>query len=856
MGQRGGGANSHPIIAPPLRRRPEPSPTSTRIVRDALLPDGELMARLVRDLRIALNALRRRPQYAFLVIGTLALGIGAATAIFSVVNTVLLSGLSHAESEELVMFRLNAGDVQGFPAASTGELALFQDESKAFSDVSGTGAAFTAYAVIDGEGFPLETALVSANMFPVLGVKPVLGRLFTEDDESVPFGQNGSTIISYQMWQRHYGGKPDVIGKNLHGEGGPSLPAPEIIGVLPQGFRLELGPLSRMDGIIDSWIANRVPPQWSNRFMRVIGRLAPGVTLTEAQLEIDVMMARVIQDHPEADADGPNPRFELTPLHDDIVREVRPAILILFAAVGLVFLVACGNAASVLLARISMRQSELAVHNALGASRWQIARVVLTESLVLAAIAGVLGAGFAYLGIKGLLLIDPGTIPMVEGVRLDPTVLLFAVGLSMVATVLFGLVPSIQASSPTHMNESLRHGARSGGGAISKRARQTLVVFQVAFSIVLLTATGLLVRTFLNLQTTDLGFQAENVVTFRARIDNARFPFNNPETRFNVYRQLTERLAKIPGVTAAGGVSLVPLDGQNLLLSFKADGQVSERNADFRWVLPGYFETMRTPLLAGRHLTDGDNDGPQPVIVVDEMLAERTWPGEDPLGKWVEWNFNNQPRRSQVVGVVGHSRILSVDEPGRPQIYMPYTDVAFGNFSMVVRTERHIGDVLPALRLAAEEVGTGRVIDVVRPMDDYVAASMDAYRFALLLMGALGVVAIVLTVVGVYGTVSYLVALRTREMGIRVALGAQSGEVVMLNLKEGLVLTVIGVMAGAVAMLGAGRFMASILYDVAPTDPTTFATVAVAVVGLGMLASFVPARRASNVDPLQALREE
>jgi putative ABC transport system permease protein len=309
-------------------------------------------------------------------------------------------------------------------------------------------------------------------------------------------------------------------------------------------------------------------------------------------------------------------------------------------------------------------------------------------------------------------------------------------------------------------------------------------------------------------------------------------------------------------VTAAGGVSLVPLDGQNLLLSFKADGQVSERNADFRWVLPGYFETMRTPLLAGRHLTDGDNDGPQPVIVVDEMLAERTWPGEDPLGKWVEWNFNNQPRRSQVVGVVGHSRILSVDEPGRPQIYMPYTDVAFGNFSMVVRTERHMADVLPALRLAAEEVGTGRVIDVVRPMEDYVAASMDSYRFALVLMSALGVVAIVLTVVGVYGTVSYLVALRTREMGIRVALGAQTNEVVMLNLREGLGLTVAGVATGAVVMLGTGRFMEAILYDVSHTDPATFALVGLGVVALGVLASFVPAFRACNIDLVKTLRQE
>ncbi len=811
------------------------------------------MAQLVRDLRIALNALGRRPQYALLVIGTLALGIGAATAIFSVVNAVLLSGLSHADSDRLVMFRLNAGDVQGFPAASTGELALFQDESKTLSQVAGTGFSFTQYAVIEGEAVPLETTFVSASMFPMLGVQPLLGRLFTEADESVPFGQSGTTVISYEMWQRHFGGRPDVIGKTLRGEGGPSAPAPEIIGVLPRGFRLELGPLSRMDGTIDSWVANRIPPQWSNRFIRVIGRLAPGVSLKEAQLEMNVMMARVIQDHPEADADGPNPRFELVPLHADIVREVRPAILILFAAVGMVFLVACGNAASVLLARNSMRQGELAVHNALGAGRWQIVQLVLTESMVLAVVAGFLGAGIAYVGIKGLLLIDPGTIPLVEGVTLDPTVLLFAVGLSMVATFLFGLMPALQAASTETMNDSLRHGARISG-ALSKRARQALVVFQVAFSIVLLTATGLLVRTFVNLQATDLGYQAENVLTFRARIDNARF--DNMKVRFNVYRQLTRRLEKIPGVSAAGGVSVVPLDGQNNLLSFKADGQVSEQTADFRWVLPGYFATMRVPVTAGRDFTDGDNEEPQPVLVIDQMLAERTWPGEDPLGKWLEWSFNNQPRRAQVVGVVGHSRILTVDDAGRPQIYLPYTDVGFGNFSMVVRTERHLADVLPALRLAAKEVGTGRVIDVVRPMDDYVAASMDSYRFALLLMGALGVVAIVLTVVGVYGTVSYLVALRTREMGIRVALGAQAGEVVMLNLKEGLALTVAGVLAGAVVMLGTGRFMAAILYDVAPTDPTTFATVGVAVVGLGMLASFVPARRASNVDPLQALREE
>ncbi|MEE8060685.1 MAG: ABC transporter permease, partial [Gemmatimonadales bacterium] len=779
-----------------------------------------------------------------------------ATSIFSVVNAVLLSGLSHADSEQLVMFRLDAGDVKNFPAASTGELELFQDESQMLSQVSGTGAAFTAYAVINDEAVPLETALVSANMFPMLGVQPVLGRLFTEEDESVPFGQNGSTVISYEMWYRHFGGDPDVIGRSLRGEGGPNQPAPQIIGVLPRGFRLELGPLSRMDGTIDSWIANRVPPQWSNRFMRVIGRLAPGVTLKEAQLEADVMMARVIQDHPEADADGPNPRFDLVPLHDDIVQEIRPAILILFGAVGLVFLVACGNAASVLLARTSMRQAELAVHNALGAGRSQIARLVLTESFVLAAIAGVVGAVIGYWGIKGLLLIDPGTIPLVDRVGLDPTVLLFAVGISMLATLLFGLLPAWHASSPKTMNESLRHGARIGG-ALGKRARQSLVVFQVAFSIVLLTATGLLVRTFINLQSTDLGYQPENVVTFRARLDNNRFPFNDLPARFNVYRQLAERLEEIPGVSSAGGVSIVPLDGRNNLLSFKADGQVGEQNADFRWVLPGYFETMRIPILAGREITAGDNDGPLPVMMVDQLLAERTWPGEDPLGKWVEWSsFNNQARRFQVIGVVGHARIGAVDEPGRPQIYLPYTDVAFGNFSMVVRTEREMADILPALRLATGDVGTGRVIDVVRPMEDYVAASMDSYRFALLLMSALGVVAIVLTVVGVYGTVSYLVALRTREMGIRVALGAQTNEVVMLNLREGLGLTLAGVATGAVVMLGAGRFMGAILYDVSHTDPATFALVGLGVVALGMVASFVPAFRACNIDPLKALREE
>ncbi len=813
------------------------------------------MARLLRDFRLALKALRRRPMFAVLVVTTLALGVGTATAIFSVVNGVLLSGLDHEDSEQLVMFRLYAGEVDGFPSVSPGELELFQDESSSFSLVAGATSPFPGYAVIEGQAVPITTSLVSADMFPMLGVRPALGRLFTEDDEKVPFGQNGSTVISYEMWQRHFGGDPGVIGKPLRGEGGPAVPAPEIVGVLPPGFTLEMGPRTRMSGTVDNWLANRIPVNWSNRFLRTIGRLAPGVTIEQAQREVDVMIARVLEDHPEAHGDGSDARFQLVPLHNDIVKDVRPAILILFAAVGLVFLVACGNAASVLLARTTMRQSELAVHNALGAGRQQIARLVLAESVVLAGLAGALGTGLAWLGIKGLLLIDPGTIPLVDRVALNPTVLLFATGAALVATLLFGMLPAYHASSARTMNDSLRHGARMGG-ALAKGPRQALVVFQVAFSIVLLTATGLLVRTFVNLQTTDLGYLEEGLTTFRARLDFQRFNFNQPDQIFSVYRQLIDRVEQIPGVQHASGINILPLDGRNNLLSFTADGQTDGNSADLRHVMPGYFEAMRIPLLAGRAFTDADNTGPQQVIVIDDMLAERTWPGEDPLGKWLSWNFNNQDRRFQVIGVVGHSRIGSVDDPGRPQVYAPFTDNPGGALSVVVRSDRAGGDLIPALSQAAEQVNTGRVIDQVVPLTKLVDDSVAAHRFALLLMGSLGAVAILLTIIGVYGTVSYLVALRTREMGIRVALGAQTNEVVRLNLREGLVLTAAGVLVGSGVMIGIGRFMSALLYGVTATDPVTYLATGVAVLALALLASFVPAWRASRVQPLAALREE
>ncbi len=809
---------------------------------------------ILKEFGLAARALRKRPGFTALVVLTLSLGIGATSSIFSVVSSVLLTELPYPEADRLVFFRLYAGDFNGSEWASMGELQAF-NESQNLEEVAGVSGGQTGYVQIDDQIRSVSFGTASQNLFPLLGVRPLMGRIFTEEDAQTPFGQGTPqppVVISYSAWQNTFDADPEIIGRRVFFEGG--VPGPTIAGVLPQSFKLEL-----QNGISESadiWNVMRPSPNFDIYGVRtlrgMIGKLKPGVSLETAQAENDIIMENLVAEHPTANSDGPNPRFRMTPLFDDIVGPVRPTILILFAAVSLVFLVSCGNAASVLLARTTMRQKELAIHAALGAGRGAVAKIILIESLLLAVLAGIVGTVVANWGISLLMLLEPGQLPRTDGVGIDSRVLLFTFGLSLVATVLFGLMPALKASSPKTMNQSLRQGGKLGG-SLGSGARGALVSGQVAFSIILLVSTGLLVRSFLNLQSQDLGFRPENVLSFRARLDQA--VHQSPQQRWDVYNQYLSAIRDLPEVSEAGGVSFLPLTAPIMIWDTKADGVSNSTNAYVRHIVPGYTETIGIPLISGRNLNDADLANAQSVAVVNQELVRAFWPGESALGKWIEWTLGGPPIRLQVVGVVGDARITSVGSPAIPAFYLPFTLQPFGQ-QIVVRHNGQLAGLVPKLELLAEEVGTGRIIDQIQPIEELVANSTQDAEFAAQIMTLLGAVALALSAIGIYGTIAYIVTLKTKELGIRVALGAQSSNVIGLNVKEGLKLTGAGIAVGALGAFVATRFLQSLLYGVGAGDPVTFAASATLVVALGGMASLVPSLKAAKVDPMKALREE
>ena len=810
-----------------------------------------MMGKLWREFRLAARALMKRPGFTILVVLTLSVGIGATSSIFSVVNAVLLTELPYQDADRLVFYRLHAGQLQASDYASWPEYRDFNEQSESMVEVGAAGGAGNGYVIIDEVPVSVTFSSASHNLFPMLGIRPILGRTFTKEDELIALPQPAPVVLSYSGWQNVYGGDPNIVGRTMIFEGGNST---EIVGVLPEGFDLELA--NGTSGGVGIWTVARPVAGADNygiRYLRgLIGKLKPGVSIEAAQGEIDLIMERLVEQHPEANADGPDPRFRLVPLFDDIVGPVRATILILFAAVWVVFLVAGGNAASMLLARTATRQQELAVHAALGAGRATIARLVLMESAILALLAAVGGVLLADVGIRVLLMLEPGGLPRTGDVGVDAPVLAFTVLMGLLSVALFGLLPALKASSEGVMSHSLRQGSRIGAG-VGSRARRALVVGQVAFSIVLLVSTGLLIRSFENLQQMDLGFQPANAISFRVRLDGRKF--QNPEARWTAFRQFRDAVLEAPNVTAVGSMDMPLMIPPAQIWDTRALGRTQSLNAFVRRTVPGYLDSMRIPLVDGRLLTDEDVDATAQVAVINEALAEAFWPDVSPLGDWIEWNQGNM-RRAQVVGVVGDARITSVDTPPTPQFYIPYTEQAGGGQIFVARFAGSSADVIPILHETAEQIGTDRVVDRITPLQAIIDGSTADARFAALLMTALGLVALLLSAVGVYGAISYIVTLRSKEVGIRIALGAQPRDVLGLNVREGLTLTVGGVVVG---LLGAGvatRFLEVLLFGVGANDPATFATVAVAVILVGGVAALVPSVRATRVDPLVALQRE
>ena len=804
------------------------------------------MTTLLQDVRFGLRVLRKRPGFTAVALAVLALGVGANTAIFSVVNAVLLRPLPYPGAERVIAFS-GVNPQKGITDSnlSAPDFAEWKAQGRAFEALA-LYAAGSANMTGGDEPERVAVAYVGPDFFRVLGVSAARGRaLLAEDDEE---GREPVAVISHGLWVRRFGADPAAVGRQLE-LGGRRL---EVVGVMPAGLdfpqRAEVWSPLQLD----------VPKQpRDNRAFSVVGRLREGVPLEAAQAELDAVASRLAQEYPPTNAGW---GVRLYTLKERLVGRLKTTLFILLAGVGLLLLIACANVANLLLARAAGRRREVALRLALGAGRLRIARQMLTESVLLGLAGGALGAALSVWLTDLLVALAPADTPRLAEAAPDWRVLLFAAGASVLTGVLFGVAPAVQAAR-YDLHESLKEGGRGIAGSRS-RLRSSLVVAEVALSLLLLAGAGLLVKSFTRLQAVDPGFDPAGAVTMRISLPGARY--KEPARKAEFYAALMERVESLPGVESAGATVSLPLGGSNYSVGrgFIRDGRPATpeeaANAAYAVVTPGYFRAMRIPLRAGRAFDERDGADSAKVVVVNESFARKAFAGEDPLGKRIHiWRDEKFTR--EIVGVVGDTRPQSLDAGEAPQMYVPHKqDASWGGLSVVARARGGADpeSLVPALR---EEV---RALDRELPAYDVktlgrVVADSTAYRrLTMFLMAGFAAAALLLAGVGLYGVISYSVAQRTHEIGVRLALGAQRGDVLRLVVRQGMLLTLAGLAAGVACAFALTRLMSGLLYEVSATDPAVYALVSLLLAAVAFLASYVPARRATRVDPMEALRYE
>ena len=829
------------------------------------------MTTVGQDLRYALRMLARSPGFTAVAVATLALGIGANTAIFSVVHAVLLKPLPFDRPEELV--RVTA-DLKGQGLVDAGvsppELFDYRDRSGAFSQISGL---YPINANITGMERPerAEVLLVDIGYFDLLGVKPQVGRFFEKPDYRPGIAE--IAVISDGWWRRHYAADPGVIGKTFRLDDDMYT----IVGVAPPGFR-HPGQSLQTDVEVwapSGWSANpfRLPiPRGAYIFRGTLARLKPGVTVEAAQRRLDSLAETFRKEFPSdyRAADGWTPR--VLPLQQDVVGATRPALIVLLAAVGFVLLIACANVANLLLARASSRRREIAVRQALGAGRGRLVRQLLTESLALALAGGLAGLALAAWGVEALVRLAPANLPRIAEVRVDLPVLLFTLGAALVTGLLFGLVPALQTAG-SEMFATLKDSARGSTGGRGKRVRSVLVVAEFALALVLLTGAALLLRTLVRLHRVDPGFRPQNLVTASIWLPQPNVPesgryFQNA-AQVVLYRRILERVRQIPGVEAADAATRVPFGGFPFTIPFTIDGRDPERGglgaAEFSSATVGYFGTMGIPLRSGRAFDGHDLEGAAPVAVVSESLAKRFFPGESALGHRIALGRldarGRTPRNGlgvwmEIVGVVGDVKSAALDLEERPAIYRPLEQAANLSLTLVVRTRLGAGPVAAAIEREMHGIDAELPLYAARTMNEAMARTLAQRGFAMRLLGLFAAAALLLSAVGISGVIAYSVSQRTQEIGIRMALGARPRDVRRMLLGEGAKLAGLGVAIGLAGAFLLTRLMASLLYGVGPRDPLTFLLVPGVLAAVALAATDLPARRASRVDPSRALRGE
>jgi putative ABC transport system permease protein len=816
---------------------------------------GGLFETLVQDVRYGMRVLLKHKAFTAIAVITLALGIGANSAIFSVVNELLLRPLPYHDPERIVMLWEVSPDGRHQNTASRANFRGWRAQSTSYEHM----AAFSDQRLtLTGDFEPEEVSgqLALPEIFNVLGVQPILGRTLLPED-----AQPNSplvAVLSYGLWQRRFGGQSNVIGQPVTLNGRKF----EIVGVMPPNFQFHIKQRSGTGRPAEIWIVLPMPSGTieaeRGRFLSTVAKLKPGVSAEQAGAELRTIAARLSDEVPEFNK---NFSAEVLPLREQFFGNVRRPLWLMLGAVGFVLLIACANVANLLLSLATSREKEIALRAALGARRSRIVRQLLTESLLLALLGSVLGLGFAWLGIKALPLISPRDVVSLAGVSLNVSVLIWTLGVSLLTGIIFGLAPALHISR-LNLNDSLKEGgkAESGQASGSRRLRNALVVSEIALAVVLLASAGLLIRSFIGLQHVDRGFNPDNVLSMVVRLPGARYPEDAQLVQF--FNQAMERMRNLPGVQSAGMINFLPLyGGLGSNTAFKIMGRPApppgqDPTCDVRVVDAGYFQTLGIPLLRGRNFSDAEQREAKRVILINEALARKHFPNEDPIGQRLDVAMFETPVVTEIVGVVGNVRYDSLIDEAPEAVYFPHPELAYPFMTLVLRTDGDPTAFAPAVQREIRSLDPNQPVSDVRTMDQVMSEAVARSRFNTLLLGLFAGLATLLSAVGIFGVMNYSVALRTREIGLRLAVGAQPRQVLLLILKQGLMLTVVGVGLGLLAAFALTRLLTGLLFGVEAVDATTFATISLLLVLVSLLACYLPARRAMRIDPMLALRYE
>lgn len=800
---------------------------------------------MLNDFRYALRQLIKAPSFTIVAVLTLALGIGACTAIFSVVNVVLLRPLDYPNPDRIMVIRET--QLPQFPEFSVAppNYLDWEKQTKSYEYL----AAYSSAALnLTGEGEPqrLVGVKATAHYFDVMGVKPVLGRMLLPEEDAQ--GKNHVVVLSHPFWQRVFGGARDIVGRAIQLNGEPY----NVVGIAPPGFGLA--------SKVDVWTPMAFKPEETandargGHYINVVGRLKPGVTVAQARAELTLIADQLAKQYPDPQKGW---GIFLMPMQDYLVRDVKPVLYTLLGAVGCVLLIACANLANLLLARATARHREISIRAALGAGRGRLVRQLLTESVVLAMCGGVTGILLARWGLDALLSLAPTSLPRITEIHLDSGVLVFSLALSVMTGLAFGIAPALLAAR-TDMNEALKQGTRgSTEGGIRGRLRSALVVVEVVLALVLLGGAGLLARSFIQLAHVDPGFNPENATLLRVSLPQRKYA--QPEQQTAFANALLERVKTLPGVQAVGLTHSMPLVG-DYVLSFNIEGRPAIDPSDlpstnYYAVTPDYFRAMGIRLVRGRIFTPQDDAKAPRVVIVNETMARQFFPNEDPIGKRI--NITNGPDTwREIVGIVGDIKQYGVDKATSAQSYEPFAQVPFTSLNVVIRTNGSPAAVLGSLRPAVYAVDKDQPVGTIRPLEEIMAESIARQRFAMLLLTVFSTVALVIAAVGIYGVMAYNVVQRTGEFGIRMALGAQQRDVLRLVLTQGGKLIGLGLVIGLVATLAASYAMRSILFNTSASDPVTLSAITVVLGAVAFVACFFPANRATKVNPIEALRTE